>query len=195
MIGFSVKQNLLKCSDQELVVSALDDKQQFTAIVHRYEAQLFRYIVRQGCRDKDQAQDLLQNVFIKTYLNLNDYDASLPFSSWIYRIAHNETVSHFRKEKHRPLVFDKKEDEAVFEKIADDLGFVMQDMQQHHASEIPAAMERLESRYRDIIVLKFFEEKSYEEISDILQMPQGSVASLISRAKKKMKYFLEKNQR
>jgi RNA polymerase sigma-70 factor (ECF subfamily) len=180
--------------DQELVVRTLEDKQQFASIVRRYDAPLYRYIVRQGCRDNSQAQDILQEVFIKAYLHLNDYDPSLPFSSWIYRIAHNETISHFRKEKNRPFVLEKGEDDELFGKIADDLGFSQQEIHQYVASDIQAALEKLEARYCDIIILKFFEEKSYEEISDILQMPQGTVATLINRAKKKIKSYLEKNQ-
>jgi RNA polymerase sigma-70 factor (ECF subfamily) len=181
-------------SDQELVVKTLENKQKFASIVRRYEAPLLRYIVRQGCRDNAQAQDVLQEVFIKAYLHLNDYDPSLPFSSWIYRIAHNETITHFRKEKNRPFVLDKGEDDELFGKIVDDLELSQQEKQQYPAPDIHLALGKLEAKYRDIIVLKFFEDKSYEEISDILQMPQGTVATLINRAKKKIRLYLEKNQ-
>lgn len=184
----------LPSSDQELVARALEDKQKFASIVRRYQEPLFRYIVRQGCRDKGLAQDILQEVFIKVYLHLNDYDPSLPFSSWIYRIAHNETITHFRKEKNRPFVLEKGEDEEFFGRMADDFGLSREEMRQFHDSDIQAVLLRLEQRYRDIIVLKCFEDKSYEEISDILQMPQGTVATLINRAKKKIKYYLEKNK-
>ena len=193
MAVFSVNSAQPRSSDQELVARALADKQQFAAIVQRYEEALLRYIVRQGCRDNGMAQDVLQEVFIKTYLHLNDYDSSLPFSSWIYRIAHNETITHFRKEKNRPIVLEIAADDEFFGKIADDLGFSRQEIGQYHDSDIQAALQSLEPRYRDIIVLKFFEEKSYDEISDILQMPQGTVATLINRAKKKIKSYLEKN--
>jgi RNA polymerase sigma-70 factor (ECF subfamily) len=192
MTGFSVNQEQQKCNDQELVVKALDNKQKFAGIVRRYEAPLFRYIIRQGCKDTGMAQDLLQEVFIKAYLHLNDYDPTLPFSSWIYRIAHNETVSFFRKEKNRPCVLDKGEDAFLFERIVDDLGLAEPENQKHFISDIQAAVDGLETKYRDVIVLKFFEEKSYEEISDILQMPEGTVATLINRAKKKIKGCLEK---
>jgi RNA polymerase sigma-70 factor (ECF subfamily) len=123
-----------------------------------------------------------------------DYDPSLPFSSWIYRIAHNETITHFRKEKNRPFVLDKGEDDELFGKIVDDLELSRHEIHQYVASDIQAALEKLEAKYCDIIILKFFEEKSYEEISDILQMPQGTIATLINRAKKKLKLYLEKNQ-
>ena len=180
-------------TDQELVTETLADKQAFAAIVRRYEAPLLRYIARQGCRDTAAAQDLLQEIFIKTYVHLNDYDHSLQFSSWLYRIAHNEIVSFFRKERSRPSVLERDDDFYLFEKVIDDLGIAHQGSPKHTATEIQSAVERLDKRSRDIIVLKFFEEKSYEEISDILQIPQGTVATLINRAKKKIKSSLEKS--
>ena len=180
-------------SDQDLVTKTIKNKQAFAAIVHRYETPLLRYISRLGCKDAAAAQDLLQEIFVKTFVHLNDYDHSLQFSSWIYRIAHNEIVSYFRKEKSRPSVLKRSEDSFLFENIADDVGLTDHNSQRHSVLEIQSAVSRLEPKYRDIIVLKFFEEKSYEEISDILQIPQGTVATLINRAKKKIKIYLEKS--
>jgi RNA polymerase sigma-70 factor (ECF subfamily) len=184
-----------QCSDQELVSRTLENKQAFAAIVRRYEDPLLRYIIRMGCRDSSAAQDLLQEVFIKTYLHLNDYDHSLQFSSWIYRIAHNEIVSSFRKERSRPSVLEQEKDFFLFEKVIDEVGLSAQDETPHTSAEIKAAVDRLDPRSRDVIILKFFEEKRYEEISDILHLPQGTVATLINRAKKKIKSFLEENQK
>jgi RNA polymerase sigma-70 factor (ECF subfamily) len=180
------------CSDQELVSRALQDKQGFAAIVRRYEAPLMRYILRLGCRNTSSAQDLLQEIFIKTYVHLNDYDHSFPFSSWIYRIAHNEIISFFRKEKVRPTVLEREADLFLLETLVSDLGVDGSEHQRHSPSEVQRAVDALESRYREVIILKFFEGKSYEEISDILQMPEGTVATLINRAKKKMKSILDK---
>ena len=179
-------------TDQELVVHALDDKHGFAAIVRRYEAPLMRYISRLGCRSTASAQDLLQEIFIKTYLHLNDYDQSFPFSSWIYRIAHNEIISFFRKEKVRPSVLDRDTDLFLLETLVSDLGSGEQEHQRHSPEAVQSAVDALESKYREVIVLKFFEGKSYEEISDILQIPEGTVATLINRAKKKMKSILDK---
>ena len=180
-------------TDQDLVTETIKNKQAFTAIVHRYEAPLLRYIFRLGCKDSAAAQDLLQEIFVKTFVHLNDYDHSLQFSSWIYRIANNEIVSYFRKERIRPSVLTKSENYFLFENIVDDAAFIEQKNQGYTASEIAKAVGQLEPKYRDVIILKFFEEKSYEEISDIMQIPQGTVATLINRAKKKIKIYLEKS--
>ena len=178
-------------TDQDLVTQTLADKNAFAAIVRRYEAPLLRYITRLGCRDTNAAQDLLQEIFIKTYVHLNDYDHSLQFSSWIYRIAHNEIISSFRKEKNLPSVLERECDLFLFEKVVENLELTDGDGQKHSSSEIQAAVDRLDPKSREIIVLKFFEEKRYEEISDILQIPEGTVATMINRAKKKIKSYLE----
>ena len=108
-------------TDQDLVTQTLANKQAFAKIVRRYEAPLLRYITRLGCRNTATAQDLLQEIFIKTYVHLNDYDHSLQFSSWIYRIAHNEIISSFRKEKNGPIVLEREGDLFLFDKVVDDL--------------------------------------------------------------------------
>ncbi|NTU68823.1 MAG: RNA polymerase sigma factor [Chlorobiaceae bacterium] len=188
----SGKQLKHTCSDQELVVRALEDKQGFAALVRRYEAPLMRYISRLGCRNTASAKDLLQEIFIKTYIHLNDYDHSFSFSSWIYRIAHNEIISFFRKEKVRPSVLDRETDLFLLENLVSDLGADGPGHHRHGPEDVQGAVDSLDSKYREVIVLKFFEGKSYEEISDILLMPEGTVATLINRAKKKMKSILEK---
>ena len=191
MVENSRHQAQQQYTDQDLVTKTLANKQAFAAIVRRYEAPLLRYITRLGCRDYAAAQDLLQEIFIKTYIHLNDYDHSLQFSSWIYRIAHNEIISSFRKEKSVPTILEREEDFFLFEKVVDELDLTAEDGPKHTAASIQAAVDRLDPKSREIIVLKFFEEKRYEEISDILQIPQGTVATMINRAKKKIKSYLE----
>jgi len=180
-----------QCTDQELVARTLENKQEFVAIVARYEAALLRYIFRMGCRSSAIAKDLLQEIFIKSYLHLNDYDPALRFSSWIYRIAHNEIVTAFRKERCRPFLVEQEKDLFLFEKVIDDFDLIVEDHQAHTPDDLRRALDRLDSRSREIIILKFFEDKRYEEISDILQIPQGTVATLINRAKKKIKHILD----
>jgi len=185
------KEQCSAATDQELVAQTIADKHAFAAIVLRYQAPLLRYIIRLGCKDSCAAEDLLQEIFIKIYIHLNEYDPFLQFSSWIYRIAHNEVITHFRKEKHRPSVLPKDELLILFENLSDDADLIVQDGVKHTPTELQCALDQLEPKYRDVVVLKFFEEKSYEEISDILLIPQGTVATLLNRAKKKIKIALE----
>ena len=89
-------------TDEEIVVKTLQDKQFFGEIVDRYEAKLTRYIARLGVRNPEDQLDVLQEIFLKVYKNLNGFDRSLQFSSWIYRISHNEAISWYRKKNVRP---------------------------------------------------------------------------------------------
>src|SRR5690606_8168284 len=89
-------------SDEMLVALSLEDKERFGELIERYESKLGRYIARLGIRTAEDRQDVLQEIFLKVYKNLNGFDPKLSFSSWIYRIAHNEAISWYRKQSVRP---------------------------------------------------------------------------------------------
>ncbi|MBU4536457.1 sigma-70 family RNA polymerase sigma factor [Patescibacteria group bacterium] len=90
-----------KKTDGELVSLVLENSDYFLYLVRRYEQKLTRYIARISNLDKDDIEDVLQDIFIKVYKNLNGFDTSLKFSSWIYRITHNEVISNYRKFKNK----------------------------------------------------------------------------------------------
>ena len=177
-------------SDQELVVATLNDRHSFVAIVERYQAPLNRYIIRLGCADQHDAEDILQEIFLKCYVHLNDYDSSLKFSSWLYRIAHNETISLFRKKNVRPLTMTTEKDLKLFENIPEKTDFLNDLIRESDAKNLHNALVSINEKYRTVIVLRFFEEKSYIEISDILQIPEGTVATYINRGKKELNEIL-----
>ncbi|PIU78076.1 MAG: hypothetical protein COS72_03485, partial [Candidatus Moranbacteria bacterium CG06_land_8_20_14_3_00_43_56] len=98
------KENCGEKTDEELVALTLKNQDFFSCIVERYEAKLTRYIRRISAATQEDAEDLLQEIFVKVYRNLYGFDPSLKFSSWIYRIAHNQVISQWRKTKSRPQV-------------------------------------------------------------------------------------------
>jgi RNA polymerase sigma-70 factor, ECF subfamily len=179
-------------TDEEVVKAALADKQQFALLVDRYETKLQRYIRRLGVVSGDDQLDVLQEIFIKTYRNLNDFDTGLSFSSWIYRIAHNEAMSWHRKERARPtghLVADGDEVLAWVE--SGELSPEETLMIQTDAASLTRALAILQPKYRDPLILRYFEHKEYEEISDILRVPIGTVGTLIHRGKAQLKTTLK----
>ncbi len=178
-------------SDQELIIDAKKNKDDFVHIIRRYESPIRRYIMRLGCRDYHDINDLLQNIFIKVYANINEYDPDLKFSSWLYRIAHNETISFYRKKNIRPMPVATEEEVYLFENIIDETDFTEFIDTKINADILHAALDELEEQYRDVLVLRFFEEKSYAEISDILKIPEGTVATLLNRGKKRMNEILK----
>ncbi|MGH7175522.1 MAG: sigma factor, partial [Minisyncoccia bacterium] len=79
-------------SDEEVARRALAQKEEFALLIRRYEAKLARYLERLGVGSREDREDILQNAFIKAYRNLASFDPELQFSSWMYRIAHNEAM-------------------------------------------------------------------------------------------------------
>jgi RNA polymerase sigma-70 factor, ECF subfamily len=181
-------------TDQELVSATLSDKHAFSEIVHKYEDPIRRYIRRLGCSDNIDIDDVLQEIFIKVFINLNDYDPSLKFSSWLYRIAHNETISFFRKKNVRPsvLTLSTEDTDLFFAQLADDKDFLELANKRDDKRVIHDLLSELDPKYKEILILRYLEELSYTEISDILKIPEGTVGTLVNRGKKRLKEILEK---
>ncbi len=159
----------------------------------RYERKLFAYIMRLGKVTTEEAEDILQEVFIKTYQNLNSFDPDLKFSSWIYRITYNHSISSFRKRKSRPQTLSSEDSEKVFECLKSELDIQDDLHRKFENKKLKKILDKLEKKYRDVLILKFLEDKNYKEISDILRKPMGTVATLINRAKSKFRKLLLKN--
>lgn len=177
---------LTKKTDQELISNTKKDKDAFAEIIRRYESPVRRYVIRLGCRDPHDVDDVIQDIFIKVYVNINEYDPDLKFSSWLYRIAHNEAISFYRKKSVRPLPVATEEETRLFENIADETNFTELLDAKINGDILRKALAELEEQYRDVLVLRFFEEKSYTEISDILKIPEGTVGTLLNRGKKRL---------
>ncbi len=174
-------------SDEELVKQTLEDKQQFGLLIERYEQKLTRYITRLGIKNPDDQLDVMQEVFLKIYKNLNGFDTKLSFSSWAYRISHNEAISSYRKKSVRPeghLVVES--DEIVSLVASKEVGADALVDQDINAKELTRALNELDEKYREVMILRFFEHKEYDEISDILKIPIGSVGTLLHRGKKRL---------
>ncbi len=182
-------------TDLKLVKLSLQDPENFRGIVTRYEQKLFRYIRRFGGLGVECTEDILQETFIKAYRYLNDFDQELSFSSWIYRIAHNETVNYLRKNKNKTIALDVPDEEGkiLLDILADDLD-LEQEMQKKDLSvEVRNILINLSVDFREVLILRYLEQKSYQEISAILKKPEGTVATLINRAKVQFKKLAQKN--
>ena len=183
-------------TDAELVVATLNDADAFLFLVERYEKRLLRYICRFSRLPHEEAEEILQEVFIKVYRNLNGFDASLSFSSWIYRIAHNETVNHLKGMKKNNTIRLETDDAdglQLIDLLESELSAMDETLQNELRDRIQSILSHLSADYREVLVLRFLEDKSYEEIGDILKKPMGTVATLINRAKSQFKQLVEKN--
>jgi RNA polymerase sigma-70 factor (ECF subfamily) len=133
---------------------------------------------------------VLQEIFIKAYVNLNDYDRTRPFAPWIYRIAHNETVSFLRKRRAQPQTIAGEDGLLILERMADQLDPNEGAGRMRIEKEIEAALAGLDERYREVLVLRYLEERSYDDIADILRLPPGTVATRIKRGLERLKATL-----
>ncbi len=177
-------------TDEELVSLSLRNKRYFAEIVRRYEHKLSAYIYRLAKLGPEDVEDLLQEVFLKVYQNLNSFDAELKFSSWVYRITHNETMAFFRRRNVRPHGHLIDESEEVLARLASELD-LMRDLEaKDDARILIESLNVLPKDYREVLILKYFEHKSYDEISDILTIPPGTVATRINRAKERMRLIM-----
>ncbi|NCN25236.1 hypothetical protein COT94_04065 [Candidatus Falkowbacteria bacterium CG10_big_fil_rev_8_21_14_0_10_37_14] len=181
----TVKNCPVKASDAELVELVLDNSDYFICLMERYEAKLRRYILRLGRFSAEDGDDLLQEVFIKAYKNLRGFNIEMSFSAWIYRIAHNHVISQFRHNSARPLTVELDTNDNSL--LATGLQLDGRIDQVLLAESIKRALEKLRPAYREILTLKFLEDRSYDELADILQKPPGTIATLIHKAKKEFK--------
>ncbi len=170
-------------TDEQLALAVRSDTQVLGEIIERYEPKLDRYIARKSSADTSDRKDILQNIFIKVYKNINDFDTSLTFSSWIYRIAHNEMIDWYRRERRRPHLSLEGSD-GILETIRSEISASELVEKEELRRMIQKTFETLPEKYQSIAELRFFEEKSYDEIADILAIPPGTVAIRISRVKK-----------
>lgn len=176
-------------SDEVLAKKLRTDPQFLGDIIERYEGKLSNYIRRKSSASTEDIQDILQNVFIKVYKNIFDFDTALPFSSWIYRITRNEMIDWYRREKRTPHL-SLEGSEALLQSIASENDITAEVSSGEFRQALEGVVTELPEKYRDIVVLRFFEEKSYDEIADILALPPGTVAVRINRVKKTLQQKL-----
>lgn len=174
--------------DSELIVVILNqNREAYKELFARYQKKLFAYIYHL-VSSRDEAEDILQNVFSKTYVSIEHFDTTRKFSSWIYRIAHNESVNFLkRKSKRYTVSWDDistskdKLDTATNEERPEE-----KMEHQEIVKEIDLAMTKIPLKYQQVLKLRYFQEYSYEEMGKILGKPLNTVGTLINRAKKKL---------
>lgn len=168
-------------SDEEMVRMALQNLDYFSCIYQRYGPLLLNYVHRITEVNNDQAEDILQESFIKIWKNLNAYKPDLKLSSWLYRIVHNQVISEWRKDKTKTSQLRLNAKDIVSTIYSDNL--LNEDINESNLNSIQKNLEILPDKYKQVLILKFYEKMSYEEISDVLKIPEGTVATRINRAK------------
>ncbi len=181
-------------SDAELVKLSLQSADNFSFIIHKYEQKLMRYISYFTGLDVHQAEDIVQETFLKVYRNLNGFNPHLSFSSWIYRIAHNEALNHLKKNKKHQYISLEKDEEgtaSLINVLASDENISQNYSRQELAEKVWKILALMREDYREVLILKFIEDYDYNRISEILKKPLGTVGVLILRAKEDFKFHAQ----
>lgn len=165
------------------------DQEAFGILVTRYEEKLLRY-GRKFLSSSEDIEDIVQDVFLSCYQNIQSFDASQKFSPWIYRIAHNAFVNGLRRHKRSPLVF--VDFDALLAHPAYEDPVPREREQAEVKRMIDQSLKALGPKYREVLVLYYLEELSYKEIADIVQVPTGTVGVRIKRAKEALKQAYSK---
>lgn len=181
--------------DIELIRMALaGDQQGYREILKRYRAPLYNLLLRM-VHNKMEAEDLVQEAFIKAFGALSTFNDEYAFSTWLFKIAINNCIDHFRKKRLKTFSLDKPID-AKDGEIRRELPDVTYQPEYTLLSKektllIEQAIQNLPEKYRVSIILRHTEEKSYEEISQILNIPLGTVKARIFRAREMLKKQLK----
>jgi len=160
------------------------DIDSFAALVGRYEKKIARY-ARKFFSHPDDVKDAVQDVFIKTYVNIKSFDSKRRFSPWIYRVAHNEFVNNLKKKKSEKMSFIDFDiilpHSAARETADSDVGRA--DLRR----QLDGFLGKLPVKYREPLTLYYFEEMSYREIAEILRLPVSTVGIRLQRGKSLLK--------
>jgi RNA polymerase sigma-70 factor (ECF subfamily) len=195
--------NLTPLTDQEVVAWALQGQERaHREILRRYERPIFSLIYRM-VRDREQAEDLAQESFVKALNALDSYKPEFKFSSWIFKIANNVTIDFLRKRKLDTLSIEGAPDATTAVRAeATTLQIVSpgeSPLQEVESRELGGAIEKaigaLRPEYKACILLRHLEDRSYEEIAQILSLPLGTVKTYIHRARTELMEALKDEQR
>ena len=176
-----------KKSDEEIVKQVQSgDTQAFGFLIERYEKKIMRY-ARKFLSGHEDIQDIVQNVFIKTYQNIQGFDVKKRFSPWIYRIAHNEFVNALKR-RNKKLSFSLNLD--TFMPFLVSRHNIQQEVEDQKTYQIlDENLNRLDSKHKEPLILYYFQNLSYKEISDVLRIPVSTVGVRIKRAKNILRSF------
>ena len=189
---------LATLTDQEVVAQARDGREAaYRELIRRYERPVFSLVLRM-VRDRQLAEDLSQETFIKALNAIGSYRPEYKFSSWIFKIANNAAIDHLRRRELDTLSLDgaphaatPEEIEATALQVGDKGETPLEELEARElGSAIERAIAQLRPEYRACILLRHVEGLAYEEIAQSLDLPLGTVKTYIHRARHELRDLL-----
>ena len=173
-------------TDADLVTQALAGSQDaYRVLVERHSRPVFNLVARM-VREDGVAEELAQDAFVKAFAALRSFDPAYKFSNWILRIAHNVTIDYLRKSKLQVVSID---DESSGRDLTDVLADGREPsafdraVQRDFRDDLELALARLRPEFRRLVVMRYLEDLSYEDIAEIVGLPLGTVKSHLHRAR------------
>ena len=191
--------SLREKTDQEVVALAKDGGEEaYRELIRRYERPVFSLIFRM-VRNRELAEDLSQETFIKVLNAVQSYRPEFKFSSWVFKIANNAAIDHLRKRELDTLSLEGSPHadtpeliEATALQISERGESQLQEVENRElGGTIERAIERLRPEYRSCILLRHVEGRTYEEIAEVLNLPLGTVKTYIHRARNELRILLK----
>ena len=165
------------------------DRSAFTALVELNQERLFASMI-QVTGSPDEAEEVVQEAFIRAFMKLDTFQRNSQFFTWLYRIAFNSALTRKRRKRARISLDHWRENNGL--EVADPSDAVDEPMlRQERVDLVRAAIEILSEDHRAILVLREMQERSYEDIAEILDISIGTVRSRLSRARNQLKATLE----
>lgn len=171
--------------EKELVKQLQDEKtahRAFEALLRAYSEPVY-WQIRRMVLNHDDANDIVQNVFIKAWTNLNNFRGDAKLSTWLFKIAVNESINFINKEKRRETVAGTEDEDPLFLKNLEADSYFDGDALQ---MELQAAIEKLPEKQRLVFNMRYYDEMKYEEISEILGTSVGALKASYHHAVKKL---------
>ena len=190
--------NATALSDHELVERARKGSEKaYRELLGRYQRPVFSLVYRM-VRDREQAEDLAQETFVRVFNNIERYDPTYKFSSWIFKIATNLTIDWMRRKEVPTVSLDGSRFATTSDEIeASTITVESRDenpeellVSKELGSEIELAIGKLRPEYRQAIVLRHIEDRPYEEIAQIMALPLGTVKTYIHRGRNELREML-----
>lgn len=183
--------------DYLLVVDALEtgNESAYASLMSRYKDSIF-YMLLKMVNNREDAMDLTIETFGKAFENLDKYKPDFAFSTWLFKIGTNNCIDFIRKKKLKTFsideTFGEEGDERRYDPPANLLDPEEAMIKKQKTQLMHDIVEKLSPRYKKLVMLRYFEEKSYEEIADELQLPLGTVKAQLFRARDLLYHILRR---
>lgn len=182
------KQSRNKEEDKVLIARAKEgDERAYQLLLHKYQKSVY-YLIYKMIRNPEDAEDLTQETFAKAFASLESFDAKFAFSTWLFKIGSNSAIDFIRRRKMQTLSINQNtgNEESANPVLQLRDGNLVPDeslLKKQRSQYLQLAIEQLPARYRQLVMLRYFDELSYEEVAQQLEIPLGTVKAQLHRAR------------